>query len=70
MTLTEFLGKIGDENLAIQILHDSIISERKTKEDIEVTFATESKNTQLLGQSKRVGIVVWMDADKYNEAIK
>lgn len=70
MTLTEFLGKIGDENLAIQILHDSIISERKTKEDIEVTFATESKNTQLLGQSKRVGIVVWMDSDKYNEAIK
>lgn len=70
MTLTEFLGKIGNENLAIQILHNSIISERKTKEDIEVTFATESKNTQLLGQSKRVGIVVWMDADKYNEAIK
>lgn len=70
MILTEFLGKIGNENLAIQILHDSIISERKTKEDIEVTFATESKNTQLLGQSKRVGIVVWMDSDKYNEAIK
>lgn len=70
MTLTEFLGKIGNENLAIQILHDSVISEKKTKEDIEVTFATESKNTQLLGKSKRVGIVVWMDADKYNEAIK
>lgn len=70
MTLTEFLEKIGNENLAIQILHDSIISERKTKEDIEVTFATESKNTQLLGNQKRVGIVVWMDADKYNEAIK
>ena len=70
MTLTEFLEKIGNENLAIQVLHDSVVSERKTKQDIELTFATEFKNTQLLGESKRVGIVVWMDADKYNEAIK
>ena len=70
MTLTEFLEKIGNENLAIQVLHNSVVSEKKTKQDIELTFATEFKNTQLLGQSKRVGIVVWMDADKYNEAIK
>lgn len=70
MTLTEFLGKIGNENLAIQVLHDSVVSERKTKQDIELTFATEFKNTQISGQSSRVGIVVWMDADKYNEAIK
>ena len=69
MKLTEFLEKIGNENLAVQVLHDSIVSEKKTKQDIEVTFATEFKNTQLLGDSKRVGIVVWMDADKYNEAI-
>lgn len=70
MTLTEFLEKIGNENLAIQVLHDSVVSERKTKQDIELTFATELKNTQISGQSSRVGIVVWMDADKYNEAIK
>lgn len=70
MTLTEFLEKIGNENLAIQVLHDSVVSERKTKQDIELTFATEFKNTQISGQSSRVGIVVWMDADKYNEAIK
>ena len=70
MTLTEFLEKIGNENLSIQVMHDSMVSERKTKQDIELTFATEFKNTQLLGQSKRVGIVVWMDADKYEEAIK
>ena len=70
MTLTEFLEKIGNENIAFQVLHDSIVSEKKTKQDIEVTFATEFKNTQLLGDSKRVGIIVWMDADKYNEAIK
>ena len=54
MTLTEFFEKIGNENLAVQILHDSVVSERKTKDDIELTFATEFKNTQLLGQSKRV----------------
>lgn len=70
MTLTEFLEKIGNENLAIQVLHDSIVSESKTEQDIEITFATETKNAQLLGESKRVGIVVWMDSDKYNEAIK
>mgnify|MGYP003612607381 FL=1 len=70
MTLIEFFEKIGNENLAIQVLHDSIVSEKKTKQDVEITFATETKNTQLLGVSKRVGIVVWMDADKYNEAIK
>lgn len=70
MTLTEFFEKIGNENLAIQVLHDSIVSENKTKQDVEITFATEYKNTQLLGDSKRVGIVVWVDADKYNEAIK
>ena len=70
MTLIEFFEKIGNENLAVQVLHDSIVSEKKTKQDIEVTFATETNNTQLLGVSNRVGIVVWMDADKYNEAIK
>ena len=70
MTLTEFLEKIGNENLAIQVLHDSIVSESKTEQDIEITFATETKNAQLIGESKRVGIVVWMDSDKYNEAIK
>ena len=70
MTLTEFLEKIGNENLAIQVLHDSIVSESKTEQDIEITFATETKNAQLLGESRRVGIVVWMDSDKYNEAIK
>ena len=70
MTLIEFFEKIGNENLAIQVLRDSIVSEKKTKQDIEVTFATEFKNTQLLSASKRVGIIVWMDADKYNEAIK
>lgn len=70
MTLTEFLEKIGNENLKIQVLHDSIVSERKTKNDIEITFATENGNSQILGKSNRVGIVVWMDAEKYNEAIK
>lgn len=70
MTLTEFFEKIGNENLAVQVLHNSVISEKKTKQDIEITFATETKNTQLLSASKRVGIVVWMDADKYNEARK
>ena len=70
MTLIEFFEKIGNENLAIQVLHDSIVSEKKTKHDVEITFATETKNTQLLGVSNRVGIVVWMDADKYDEAIK
>lgn len=70
MTLTEFFEKIGNENLAIQVLHDSIVSEKKTKQDIELTFATEMRNTQILGTSKRAGLIVWMDADKYNEAIK
>ena len=70
MTLIEFFEKIGNENLTIQVLHDSIVSEKKTKHDVEITFATETKNTQLLGVSNRVGIVVWMDADKYDEAIK
>lgn len=70
MGLIEFFEKIGNENLKVQVLHDSIVSERKTKMDLEVTFATEKSNTQLLGESKRVGIIVWMDSDKYNEAIK
>ncbi|AFU62273.1 hypothetical protein AVV48_gp24 [Acinetobacter phage phiAC-1] len=70
MKLTEFLEKIGNENLKIQVLHNSIVSERKTKNDIEITFATENGNSQILSKSNRVGIVVWMDAEKYNEAIK
>lgn len=70
MTLIEFLEKVGNENLAIQVLHDSVVSEKKTKHDLEITFATDFKNTQILSESKRVGIVVWMDSDKYNEAIK
>lgn len=41
MALTEFLEKIGNENLAIQVLHDSVVLEKKTKHDLEITFATE-----------------------------
>lgn len=69
MTLTELFEKIGNENLKVQTIHDSIVSSKNCKNDIEITFATGKENQQF-NNSTRVGIVVWMDSEKYNEAIK
>ena len=69
MTLTELLEKIGNENLQLQLIHESFVAVKECKDDIEITFATEKRNTPLEG-SCRAGIVVWMDSEKYNEAIK
>lgn len=69
MTLTELLSKIGNENLRVQFISESLISFKETKDDLEINFATEKQNKPIDGCNK-VGIVVWMDAEKYREAAK
>jgi hypothetical protein len=69
MTLTEILNKVGNENLRVQFIRESLISFKETKHDLEINFATEKQNKPIDG-CKKVGIVVWIDAEKYSEAIK
>lgn len=66
--LTQVLKEIGDDNIRLQFIKGSLVGFKETKHDLEITFATEKQNKPLDG-NKRMGIVIWIDEDSYNDAI-
>lgn len=69
MTLTQLIQKIGDKNIRVQAIHESLVGFKECKNDLEVTFATEKQNKPM-SEKSRVGIVMWVDCDIYNKAIE
>lgn len=73
MGLTELLQKIGDENVQVQMLDNSTVSveDKNRTNDVEVTFATHNTNCNEFYTGKgKVGLVVWIDREDWNKAIK
>lgn len=67
-TLTELIQKIGDENISVQLLSQSMVSSKDKKRmgDTEITFATQEITTDEIYQdSGKVGLVLWIDRDKW-----
>ena len=69
VTLTQALSKIGDENIRLQFISQSLISFKETKADLEICFATEKQNKPL-DNNQKIGIVIWIDKDRYLAAIE
>lgn len=70
MTLTEVLSKIGDENIKLQFIDQSMTNFSENKKEAKVTFATEKQHRPTFMGGSKMGIVVWVDADKWQEATK
>jgi hypothetical protein len=74
MKLEDLLRKIPEEKAGIQILSQCLVGikeKRRPNIHSEVTFVSDAVTPMFaLGKSDKVGIVLWIDKDAYNEAIK
>lgn len=68
--LSDILSKMNDE-CNVQFLNSSMVSvvDKKKTKDTEITFATTEITCNSFDGDK-VGIVVWLSRDKYNETVK
>lgn len=70
MTLTEALQKLGDENIRLQFIDDSFIGFAEKKHELQINFANEKEHKPRLAGGSKVGIVLWIDFEKWEEAVK
>ncbi|HBQ3059776.1 TPA: hypothetical protein L7V77_001411 [Klebsiella pneumoniae] len=71
-SLKELLETVGMENLTCQIIHQCVVGAQLRRGGVtEVRFHTrEITPTDLAGKMHRTGIIVWMDADKFDSALE
>ena len=69
--LSDILKEMGDE-VKVQFLSQSVVSvkDKKRTKDTEITFATNEVDCNSFFRGNKSGIVIWVDNDKYNEAIE
>lgn len=74
MKLSELIAAVGDENVAFQMLSESIHGTQKAGKGstTHITFSTNQTTLMDLisPRSPKVGIVVWLPRDKMHEAVK
>ena len=72
MTISELLGKVGDENLKIQWLDSDVVIAKVEGKAGLITFATEPAIVldRLNDRTEKVGVVVWMPRDLVERAIE
>ena len=73
MGILDLIKKVGEDNLMLQFVGSSLVKaiDKKRMQDTEVTIATTQVNAnQVANDTGKVGIVVWIDREDYNEAIK
>lgn len=69
MNIIQFLDEVGHTKLQFQLLHDCIKGAKQCRGHVEVRFGTnEIAPGDLIGQPRRVGVVVWMDKAEYDRA--
>ena len=73
MGILDLIKKVGEDNLLLQSIGGSFVKavDKKRMQDTEVTIATTQVNaSNLINDNGKVGIIVWVDRDEYNKAIK
>lgn len=73
MKLSELISEIGDENVKVQMLQDSLIgNQSQGKGHIKITFATsELSLIELVDpNSPHIGMVIWLPRKKVDESMK
>lgn len=69
-SLTEFIQEIGNENITVQELHNSLITQDYKNGFTRVTFGTHGLMPNDLTDGKKTALIVWIDSERYNEALK
>lgn len=71
-SLLEFLEVVGMESITCQPVHQCITgAQMKKGGETEVRFLTRGITPlDLTGKMRRTGLIVWMDADKFDAALK
>lgn len=71
-SLIELLEVVGLENVTVQALHECATGATMKKGgDTEVKFITgEITPGDMVGKMCRTALIVWMDAEKFDKALK
>ena len=70
MNLLELIEKIGVDKIRVQTVQSSMVKcvDKKRTKDTEVTIATnETTTTDMMSNTGKVGIVMWISRDDYNK---
>ncbi|EKO3922817.1 hypothetical protein GCS56_000034 [Vibrio metschnikovii] len=68
-SLTQLISEIGDENVTVQALHQCLDTAKYNKGCTTITFKTDGLEAMDLADNKKTALIVWMDADKFNQAL-
>ncbi|EPZ5901326.1 hypothetical protein ACXQF3_001044 [Vibrio fluvialis] len=68
-SLSELIKEIGDENVTVQALHSCMESAQYNKGLTTIKFKTDGLGATDLVNDKKTALIVWMDADRFNEAL-
>lgn len=72
-SLAEALAEVGDDNIKFQVLSSSVTNASQGRKATKITFETEngllSPAELLHGDFKNIGLVVWVDRKKWDEAL-
>ncbi len=72
MGIIDLLKGVGEDNLMLQFISGSLVKsvDKKDTQDTEITIATKQASTnQLINDTGKVGIVVWLDREDYNKVL-
>ena len=72
MKMSELILAVGDDNVVFQNLLNDAQTIDKTKHGTKITFYTDAIQAEELlsgGETKKIGLVVWLPRDKVNAAI-
>jgi hypothetical protein len=70
-SIVDILQAVGPENVTFQMLSASLLKSMDGKKYTRVTFATDISTADIAGRPpKQIGMIVWMPADKMEEAKK
>lgn len=72
MGIIDLLKGVGEDNLMLQFISGSLVKsvDKKSTQDTEITIATKQASTnQLINDTGKVGIVVWIDREDYNKVL-
>lgn len=68
--LSEIINEMQDD-VKVQFLNESMVSikDKKRTSDTEITFATSEVDANEWCNDKKTAVIVWVDKEKYNQAI-
>ena len=69
-SISELINQIGDENVTVQALHQCMDSAQYSKGLTTIKFKTDGLGATDLADNKKTALIVWVDADQYNTALK